>query len=108
MNAVVKCPNVLIYADPPYVIDARQGKRKQYNCEMTDEDHAALLEVLIAHKGPVLLSGYDSALYDDLLRGWHREMISALAQTSDKRTEVLWMNFEPEGQASLFEGGAGA
>ena len=51
---------------------------------------------------------YDSALYDDLLRGWYRETISALAQTSDKRTEVLWMNFEPEGQPSLFEGDAGA
>lgn len=98
--------NVLIYADPPYVLSTRHGK--QYNCEMTDADHAALLEALKAHKGPVLLSGYDSTLYDDLLHGWYRETISALAQTSDKRTEVLWMNFEPAGQASLFERGAGA
>ena len=58
-------PNVLIYADPPYILSTRHGK--QYNCEMTDADHAVLLEALKAHKGPVLLSGYDSALYDGLV-----------------------------------------
>ena len=95
-------PNVLIYADPPYIITARQGRRAQYRHEMTDADHRDLLEVLKAHRGPVLLSGYDSDLYNDALRGWRRDEASALAQTSTKRQEVLWMNFDPPRQTTLF------
>lgn len=93
-------PNVLIYADPPYLLNTRYGK--QYKCEMTAEDHADLLDLLKAHKGPVLLSGYDSDLYNDALRGWNREEIDVLAQTATKRREVLWMNFDPPGQQKLF------
>ena len=62
-----------------------------------------MLEVLKAHKGPVLLSGYDSELYNDLLQGWKRERISTRAQTAEKRTEVLWMNFDYLKQESLWE-----
>lgn len=94
-------PNVLIYADPPYLLSTRHGK--QYKCEMTATDHARLLETLKAHKGPVLLSGYDSALYNDALRDWEREEIDTMAQTATKRREVLWMNFTPpEHQYSIF------
>lgn len=89
-------PNALIYADPPYMLGTRRGR--QYRCEMDDQDHEELLDVLIAHKGPVLLSGYDSPLYIDRLRGWHREVAVSYSQTASRRTEVLWMNFEPEGQ----------
>lgn len=93
--------NVLIYADPPYVLGTRC--RKQYNYEMSDEDHRDLLDALKAHKGPVLLSGYDSPLYSDALRGWYRDEAQALAQTATKRREVLWMNFEPSKQQTMFE-----
>lgn len=94
-------PNVLIYADPPYILGTRYGK--QYRHEMTDKDHCDLLDALKAHKGPVLLSGYDSDLYNDALRTWHRAEIGTIAQTSTKRREILWMNFEPEGQLSFYE-----
>lgn len=93
-------PNVLIYADPPYLLSTRHGK--QYRCEMTDEDHAELLTVLKAHAGPVLLSGYNSSLYNDALKYWYREEIDVMAQTATKRREVLWMNFEPTGQMKMF------
>lgn len=93
-------PNVLIYADPPYLLETRD--RKQYKHEMTDEDHVELLETLKAHAGPVLLSGYESNLYNDTLRGWYREEINTIAQTSERRREILWMNFEPPAQQSLF------
>lgn len=93
-------PNVLIYADPPYLLSTRHGK--QYACEMTSDDHVDLLDALLAHKGPVLLSGYDSPMYSDALRAWHREEIDARAQTATKRREVLWMNFEPAGQMKMF------
>lgn len=95
-------PNVLIYADPPYIISSRQGKRPQYRHEMTDADHGELLEVLRAHKGPVILSGYDNSLYNDALQGWRRDEATSLAQTATRRREVLWMNFDPLEQQTIF------
>ncbi len=93
-------PNVLIYADPPYMLQTRHGK--QYRCEMTDKDHEELLDVLLAHRGPVLLSGYESDLYNDRLYMWQRREMISYSQSMTKRTEMLWMNFEPEEQMSLF------
>lgn len=92
-------PKVLIYADPPYVLSTRHGK--QYRCEMDDKDHQGLLDVLMDHKGPVLLSGYDNALYNDRLQGWSREETVGYSQAISRKTEVLWMNFEPEEQMRL-------
>lgn len=94
-------PNVLIYLDPPYVISTRQGSRKQYRHEMSDKDHNDLLDVVLVHKGPVLLSGYDSKLYNDRLQGWYREETTSYTQLSTKRREVLWMNFDPPRQIEL-------
>ena len=50
--------NVLIYADPPYILSTRHGK--QYRHEMDDAEHEQLLLALLEHKGPVLLSGDDN------------------------------------------------
>ena len=93
-------PNVLIYADPPYLLQTRHGK--QYRHEMTDADHRDLLDALKAHKGPVLLSGYESQLYNNALKSWYQDEAVAYTQTAKKRREILWMNFEPFGQKSLF------
>ena len=84
--------NVLIYADPPYLLSTRGGK--QYRHEMTEQDHMELLETLQKHKGPVILSGYPHEMYDHALSGWHRITRKAYNQNADKRTEVLWCNFE--------------
>lgn len=94
-------PEVLVYCDPPYVLSTRRGK--QYRCEMTDDDHLQLLDVLKKHKGPVLISGYSSPMYKAELRGWHQETTLATDQLSRVRKEVLWMNFEPAGQMTMFE-----
>ena len=87
-------PNVLIYADPPYLMETRCG-RKQYSHEMTDADHEELIDALQKHPGPVLLSGYESRLYQERLVNWHKETILSADQRSRPRKEVLWMNFEP-------------
>lgn len=93
-------PKVLIYADPPYVLGTRHGK--QYRCEMDDTGHEELLDVLLVHKGPVLISGYDSPLYNNKLKGWHREEAVSYSQVGSRKKEVLWMNFEPAGQMKMF------
>lgn len=92
-------PNVLVYADPPYVLGTRHGK--QYRCEMNDEEQNNLLDVLLAHKGPVVLSGYDNKLYNDRLSGWYREETTCYSQVCSKKREVLWLNYEPVKQMRL-------
>lgn len=84
-------PNVLIYADPPYLLSERYGK--QYCCEMTQADHVELLRQLKEHRGPVMISGYPSKLYDAELRDWNRESKPSRNHAQAPRTEVLWSNF---------------
>lgn len=86
-------PDVLVYADPPYLMETRGGR--QYPHEMSDEDHEELLDALTQTRAMVMLSGYASPLYDTALHGWHREEFSARNLNEDARTEVLWCNFEP-------------
>jgi DNA adenine methylase len=86
-------PYVFIYADPPYIRSTRSGRI--YACEMTDADHIELLEILTKHPGPVMISGYDSDLYNEMLPGWTKEERQAQAEGGLKRTEVLWFNYQP-------------
>lgn len=93
-------PNVLIYADPPYVLSTRHGR--QYQHEMDDRAHEELLDILLAHRGPVLISGYDNDLYNDRLRDWHREETVGQNMNTGKTREVIWMNYEPQGKQLSF------
>lgn len=88
---------VVFYVDPPYVADTRD-MGADYRHEMTDEDHEALAACLHGVKGKVVLSGYHSRIYDELYQSWHRVERAAFADGARKRVEVLWMNFQPEGQ----------
>lgn len=100
-----KRPDVLVYADPPYLLATRKGKRI-YKHEMTDADHAALLEVLDGHPGPVLLSGYPHPLYDNRLKHWRRVTKLVKAEAGKQRTEVLWINpiaADRQRQGDLFD-----
>jgi len=95
--------DVLIYADPPYILSTRN--KRMYRNEMKDVDHAELLELLDAHPGPVLLSGYAHPMYDERLRHWRRETREVRAEAGQARTEVLWINpvaAEAAGQQVLF------
>ena len=84
--------NVFIYIDPPYLLSTRSGK--QYKCEMTDDDHVELLEVLIASKAKMMVSGYESDLYNQYLRDWNRFVFNSCAEGGRKRTEVVWINYK--------------
>ncbi|MFC8686348.1 DNA adenine methylase [Brevibacillus porteri] len=98
-----KRPKVLIYADPPYVLETRTNRH--YKHEMNVEEHLALLDMLDDHPGPVLLSGYSHPLYDDRLKHWRREIFMARAEQGVSRTEVLWINpvaAEQVGQQTIF------
>ena len=83
------------YVDPPYVAASRGERwgqtRKGYRHEMSDDDHRALAAVLRSLKGAVILSGYPSALYDELYPDWPRVTKAARADGGFERTEVLWL-----------------
>ncbi len=85
--------NVLIYCDPPYVLETRHGK--QYRCEMDDCDHEELLNILLKHKGYVVISGYDTGLYNDILAGWNRFEKNTYSQVMTQKKEVIWLNYDP-------------
>lgn len=92
--------NVLIYCDPPYMLGTKHGR--QYRHEMDDGDHEALLNVLLVHKGYVTISGYDTGLYNSMLKGWNRYEMVSYSQVCSRKREVLWMNFEPPGRQLTF------
>jgi site-specific DNA-adenine methylase len=82
----------LIYCDPPYLIETRTSKRR-YRHEYTRQDHINLLELLKSLPCRVILSGYRSTLYDDLLAGWNRLELQAMTW-GGPRTEKLWYNYD--------------
>lgn len=92
-------PETLHFVDPPYVLSTRTaragGPRGAYRHEMTDAHHNALIVELKGLSGMVALSGYESELYADQLKGWRRETTVAriaAGRGGDVRTEVLWLN----------------
>ena len=87
-------PNVFIYLDPPYVLGTRT--RKQYNHEMSDEEHVRLLETILQSKAKIMISGYHSDLYESYLGKWNSMDFNATAEHGLKRTEVLWMNYKKD------------
>jgi hypothetical protein len=83
---------VLVYADPPYVLASRTSD-KRYRFDFTDDDHRQLVATLRDLPASVLLSGYPSALYDELLPDWPSIQFQAMTR-GGPRTEQLWRNFE--------------
>ncbi|MEL7167656.1 MAG: DNA adenine methylase [Pseudomonadota bacterium] len=88
-------PETLHYVDPPYMAETRD-RGSDYAHELTDQDHADLLEFLNTLNGRVVLSGYMSAPYENSLSDWRRVERKSLADGARERTEVLWMNFDTE------------
>lgn len=85
-------PVALHYVDPPYLPETRD-KGRDYRHEMTHDDHVNLLEGLRELRGRVLLSGYQSKMYDHILNDWRRMEIRTKADKALDRTEVVWMNY---------------
>lgn len=92
--------NVFMYLDPPYLLGTRSGKQKQYKHEMSDEEHEEMLQKALISKAKIMISGYASEMYDDMLAGWRRKEFRSHAEMGSKRTEVVWMNYE-SGQMEL-------
>jgi DNA adenine methylase len=85
------------YLDPPYLHETRTATQV-YRFEMTEADHRRLLDLLLAVKGKVILSGYANELYGRALTNWNRHELDLAnhasgAKTKRRMVEVLWCNF---------------
>ncbi len=94
--------NTLFYLDPPYVHETRSSTG-EYKHEMTNDDHAELLEFLSSIEGKFVLSGYPSGMYDAIAfkYGWRMELFdlpnnASSKSTKERKSECVWMNFLPE------------
>ena len=93
-------PKCLIYCDPPYVLETRSTK--QYNFEMSNKDHEDLLNTVLESKSKIIISGYESGIYNDALKNWRKKTGYSLTQSLRKAKEVIWMNYDCEKQLCLF------
>lgn len=102
-------PETCFYCDPPYVPGTRQDPRL-YRHELTLDDHADLVDRLLALRGRAVLSGYAHPVYAPLERaGWHRlsRDVPLRAQNSrvsaeTRRQECLWVSPGATVQLGLF------
>jgi DNA adenine methylase len=94
----------LFYIDPPYTQGTRgSSANRAYRHEMGDEEHKALADALHSVKGMVVLSGYQSSLYDAFFPNWVKLSKETFADGSRKRTETVWLNPQAVGlQMTLF------
>ena len=87
-------PDDLIYIDPPYVRSTRRSGRL-YAHEMSDEQHLELLRIINDSQAKIIISGYDSDLYDSALAGWHKDSTTSQTTSAETVKETIWMNYEP-------------
>lgn len=96
---VMNDPSYVLYLDPPYMKATRaKGATEVYKNEMTDEDHNGMLDLCLSSKAKIIVSGYESSLYNDKLSSWNKvfkNVPNHSGQNSHKVTkrEVLWKNF---------------
>lgn len=87
--------DTLYYLDPPYLMSTRVKGTNKYANEMTEEYHRKLAETVKNLDAKVIISGYHSALYDELYADFNVVEKSAIASSFKggvKRTEVLWLS----------------
>lgn len=85
-------PFTLFYFDPPYLKSTRSAG-KVYAFEWDEAEHVTAAELLNKSQAYVIVSGYQSELYDQLYNGWHVvEFESQTNGNKEKATECLWLN----------------
>lgn len=95
-NEFADRPATLVYLDPPYLADRIRGYEFDQN---SVEFHEKLLKAIVKAKCMVLISGYQSDLYEEYLNsrnGWNKRIIDTHTRGNNgknaNRQEVLWFN----------------
>lgn len=91
-----------LYVDPPYFSNDR-ARKAAYSHEANKEFHENLVNVLLEHKGDVMLSGYRTSVYEPLEQaGWQRIERPAVTNSGGTKIECIWVNYSTEKQQSIF------
>jgi len=86
---------VLIYFDPPYLLESRTAGQRLYGREMfTVNQHRQFLQLATNLRCRVLVSHYEHPLYMKKLRGWHVERIVSSTRRGP-RMELVFANYDP-------------
>lgn len=83
----------LVYCDPPYLRETRK-KYPLYKFEYSNKQHIELLETIKSLPCMVMISGYHSTLYAEMLKGWQTYFFQAGCHIG-VATEYVWMNYPP-------------
>lgn len=101
--------DAVIYADPPYLASTRTALgAATYRLDAHDvEHHRTLLDALADCEATVILSGYDSPLYGNILTGWRRVAVDVGKPSANRAgatqagaSEVLWIKPPGSGHAA--------
>lgn len=91
----------LLYLDPPYHPESGMTGNKHYDeHSLSAEDHRELVQLLLGSSAKIILSGYDNADYERLVRnGWKKLFLGDLRVSPSKNGKIgheyVWLNFEP-------------
>jgi DNA adenine methylase len=96
LNMFINRPATLVYLDPPYLTK----RSHEYNYDVNyKEFHEELLEICTKAKCMIVISGYQSDLYDKMLSskaGWVKSTIEAKTRGTkgedNLRKEIIWQN----------------
>ena len=83
--------NVFFYLDPPYIQQTRASNQK-YQCQMSNQQHQRLIDVIMASKGKFLISGYNHQIYNKLNDKFEKIEFKS-PNSGSNATEVLWRNY---------------
>lgn len=87
----------LMFVDPPFLPETRVAK-EMYIDEMSIESHHRLLNLLVCSEAKIILAGYDSELYRDILKGWtiiklDQPNRQGQGKTLSRKVQCMWRNY---------------
>ena len=91
--------NELVYLDPPYLMHTRTDPRRRYAYEPALDHgddlawHVDLLALALGLPCMVMISGYWSGLYADMLGSWATVSYPVRDRAGKWRDEFVWMNY---------------
>ena len=93
LRGIRQAQDVMIYSDPPYMMEARKSG-KMYNYEYTDDDHLNLLAALKElDQCKIIISGYWTDLYKKELEDWNHISFEVMTR-GGLAWEHLWFNYD--------------
>jgi site-specific DNA-adenine methylase len=85
----------LVYCDPPYLRSTRKSRKKKlYKYDYSLQEHIQLLKLLQSLPCKVMISGYESDLYKEVLQGWNSHSFESVCHQG-MGIEWVWMNYPP-------------